>query len=401
MGSLCNSPTTTTQQYTPNAQASGVYSNILNQAQQVASTPYQAYNGELTAPVNSEQLAGIGNVNAAANQAQPYINTAAGYAATGAAPVASVGAGDINQYMSPYNQNVINATQNQFNQSNAQQQSAVLGNAASQGALGGDRSAVAQALTTQAQQSQQAPVIAGLYNQNYSQALGEANTQQQNAQLNAQRSANAGNQFANLGATAESSALQGAGAQLTAGGVQQSTQQAQDTASYQQYLNQLAYPYQNLAFESSIAAPIGGAMGGTQTTTPPSPNPFSQYLGLGITAAAALKRGGRVGYAAGGATPYNFIASAQGYVPTVSGIQAAPQHQFSSPTAANPNALPSAASLKSGITNLKGLYSNLGSPLSLGSGFSPVLPGWQLGPRHDRRDRAWRLRRPVLTRRLG
>ena len=40
-----------------------------NQAQQVASTPYLTFNGELTAPVNSEQLAGIDNVNAAANQA--------------------------------------------------------------------------------------------------------------------------------------------------------------------------------------------------------------------------------------------------------------------------------------------------------------------------------------------
>ena len=49
----------------------------------------------------------------------------------------------------------------------------------SQGAWGGDRSAIAQAELANQQHLAQAPTIAGLENQGYSQALGEFNTQQQ------------------------------------------------------------------------------------------------------------------------------------------------------------------------------------------------------------------------------
>ena len=52
---------------------------------------------------------------------------------------------DIARYQSPYTQQVVDATQAQFNNQNAQQQSQLLGNAAAQNALGGDRAAVAQA----------------------------------------------------------------------------------------------------------------------------------------------------------------------------------------------------------------------------------------------------------------
>ena len=45
-------------------QAAQLYRDILTRAQGVASTPYQAYSGELVAPVNSQQQAGIGNINA-------------------------------------------------------------------------------------------------------------------------------------------------------------------------------------------------------------------------------------------------------------------------------------------------------------------------------------------------
>jgi hypothetical protein len=89
-----------------------------------------------------------------------------------------VTAAQIANYESPYTQAVVNSTQAQFNNQNAQQQQQVVGNAISQGAFGGDRAAVAQALTAGQQQLAQAPVIAGLENQGYSQALGEANTQQ-------------------------------------------------------------------------------------------------------------------------------------------------------------------------------------------------------------------------------
>ena len=55
---------TTTNTSTSSAapQATAAYSNVLNQAANVAATPYQAYTGQLTAPVNSQQTAGIAGV---------------------------------------------------------------------------------------------------------------------------------------------------------------------------------------------------------------------------------------------------------------------------------------------------------------------------------------------------
>lgn len=293
--------------------------------------------------------------------AQPYINTAAGYAAQGAAPVANVGANDINQYMSPYQNAVINSTMANINETNQQQYQGIRGNAASVGALGGSREAVAEAETARQQALASNQTLAGLQNQNYAQALGEANSQQANQQQNAQRAAQGAFTFANLGTTAQNSALQGASAQLQAGGLEQQTNQAGLTAQYQQYLQQLAFPYQQTQFLAGVGLPAAGAMGGTTTTTPPQPNPFSQYAGLGLLGAGLfLKRGGRTPqHMADGGVP-NFMDTPS-YIPSVR-IQV-PQAPRPGTTGATTQAPP--VSLSQGIT---GLYNRLGrgtdSPMS-------------------------------------
>lgn len=93
--------------------------------------------------------------------------------------VPNVDASTISQYMSPYTQSVVDATQKQFANQNEQARQGLIGNAISAGAWGGDRAGIAQAELANQQQLAQAPVIAGLYNQGYGQALSEANQQQQ------------------------------------------------------------------------------------------------------------------------------------------------------------------------------------------------------------------------------
>jgi len=63
--------------------------------------------------------------------------------------------------------------------------------------------------------------------------------------------------------------LQGAQAQIAAGTVQQQTQQAQDTAQYQQFLQQQSYPFQTAQFLANIAEGTGALSGSTTTTTQP------------------------------------------------------------------------------------------------------------------------------------
>src|ERR1019366_1248620 len=73
----------------------------------------------------------------------------------------------------------INATQSQFNNQNAVQGNSLIGQAIASGnAFGGDRAGVAAGNLANQQQMAQAPVIAGLENQGYAQALGEFNNQQ-------------------------------------------------------------------------------------------------------------------------------------------------------------------------------------------------------------------------------
>ena len=304
--------TTQNQNSTYNPTASPQLNTILQNAMSVAQTPYNPYQGQTTAPLNSTQLTGISNVNSAYGTAQPYINTAAGMIQQGSAPITGT---QIENYENPYQTQVINATQANMNENNKQQQQQITGNAAIQGALGGDRVKVAQAETARQQSLADNQTIAGLNSQNYQQALSAA-------QADRTASAQGGVNYANLGTTAQNALLTGANAQLGAGQVQQTTQQAQDTANYNQYLQQQAYPFQTAQWLASIGVPIAGAIGGTTTgtgeTTKPGPSGLQQAIGVATTAASFLKDGGRVGYDTGGSiggTPYSGV-SFPSYVPT-------------------------------------------------------------------------------------
>lgn len=305
--------TSNTSTTAPDSTAAGYYNNLLSSAQGVAATPYQSYTGELTAPVNAQQTAGIGGINAAANYAQPYIQQAAGLATAASTPLTQA---QIQQYQSPYTQDVINATQAQFNNQNQQQQQQLTGNAIAQGALGGNRVGVAQAQLAGQQQLAQAPVLAGLANQGYQQGVQTALSQQQ-AQAQGAYSLGA------LGTAGQNAALTGAGAQVGAGTLQQSTQQAQDQAAYQQFLQQQAYPFQTTQWLAGIDTGVGSQLGGTSTsngsTTGPAPSPFGQIAGLGLAAAGAfLKDGGAVrGFDMGGGIGGSPYGGSSGWVPSI------------------------------------------------------------------------------------
>jgi hypothetical protein len=269
----------TSQQSTTPTNLAGLQS-IFNRVQGAAATPFSPFSGELTAPVNAQQQAGIGNINSAAGSAQPYYAKAADYAASGAAPIQS---GDVSRLMNPFTQSVINATQANFNEDNGQAQQKLKGQAAMMGALGGSGQGVAAAELARQQQLAQAPVIAQLNSQNYSQAV-------QAAQADRSAAGNAAGTFGNLGTAAQQAALQGAGAQINAGTLQQQTQQAADAARYGQYQQQQAFPYAQAQFLSQYGTPAALAQGsstsGSQTS--PGPNPLTQILGLGTAALTAF-----------------------------------------------------------------------------------------------------------------
>lgn len=262
----------------PNPAAMSAYDSLLGTAAGVAATPYTPYSGTLVAPVNEQQYQGVGNINDYAMSAQPAISTAENMATNAAAPLTTE---QIQQYQSPYTADVVNATEAQFANQNAQQLQGVKGNAIAQGAMGGNREAIAEAEMTNQQQLAQAPVIAGLENQGYTTGLNTAETEQQAEAAGAYS-------LGNLGVSGENAALTGANAQVGAGTLEQQTQQAEYSAAYQQFLNQLAYPFQTTQWLAGIDTGVGSQMGGTSSTTQPGPNTTAQDVGLGIAGLAPL-----------------------------------------------------------------------------------------------------------------
>jgi hypothetical protein len=286
------------------------YASVNQAAAQTATNPFQSYGtsgtpvssgytagntGTFVAPVNSEQNAGIAGTNTAANEAQPYYGAATGVLGASQAGVNPINAAaesgtaassapltgnQINQYLSPYLGDVLGSTEQIQNQENQQAQAGQLGNAITSGAFGGDRTGIAAANLQQQEDLANSNVISGIANTGYQSALSTAQGQQQIGLAGANQlasigstaygeGANTASELGSLGTGAQTAGLSGAQAQIAAGTVQQQTQQAQDTAQYNQFLQEQSYPFQVDEFLASIAEGTGALSGSTTTTTQP------------------------------------------------------------------------------------------------------------------------------------
>lgn len=289
---------TVTNQSSPPQQYLDAYSNVINQAQNVASQPLQQYQGQIVAGFSPDQISAMNTVDQSQGIANPYINAAAQSFNNATQPLwastQQFSPSAVSQYESPYTQQVVKATEAQFNNQNATQAAALTGNAVSQGAYGGDRAAVAQSTLAGQQQLAQAPVIAGLENQGYSQALQEFNTQQQ-AQLGANEAnswlnSQAGFGYGQLGSEAQNLTLAGASAQLQSGALQQQLGQEQLNVPYEQFLQQQAYPFQTTGWLGGIAEGLGSAAGGNGSSVGTStPSALSTATGLGTLGLAGYQ----------------------------------------------------------------------------------------------------------------
>ena len=253
------------------------YNAVNARAETVAQAPYQSYSQDpnaFVAPLSQTQQAGIQNTNAMAGAAQPYYGAATGLAAQSTGSV-NPSALNVGQYMNPYTQSVVNATQAAMNQQQGQQLSQQQADAIRGGAFGGDRANLQRAQLMGQQGLAQAQAIAPLYQQNYNQALAAAQQQQGVGlgaeQANRQNLQNAATLFGSIGTNAQQAGLAGAQAQLAAGQTQQQTQQAGLQALYNQFQQQQGFPYQQAQFLANIAegtgALSGNATSGTSTTT--------------------------------------------------------------------------------------------------------------------------------------
>jgi GH24 family phage-related lysozyme (muramidase) len=250
------------------------YNAVNARAETTAEQPFHQYGGEFVAPLTPTQVAGTQATNAAAGQAQPYYGAATALTLGGAKNVGPLTQGQIGYYQNPYTQAVVNPTVQALQQQQGQQLAEQQAQAIKGGAFGGDRANLQRSQLQGQQNLALGQAIAPLYQQGYGQAVQTAQTQQGVVASDLARQMQAGQQVAGLGTGAQQASLQGAQAQLAAGQVGQQTQQAQDTAQYQQFLQERGYPFQVAQFLANIAMGTGALSGSTTSGTQTAPGGF-------------------------------------------------------------------------------------------------------------------------------
>ena len=220
---------------------------------------------------------GIGGFTQYMNQARDFAQQATGqYDPTGTTP----GQVGYQQYMNPYQDEVIAGIEQQFGKAQA---GAGL-SAAQTGAFGGGREGIQRAELGR----QQAQTVGQAQAQNYGQAQQQAQ-QQFASQMG--RYGEAAQQMAGLGGQQQQQAQGDIASLMSAGSVQQQLKQQELDASYRANLQNLYEPYQRLGFTSDIYQGMPTSAMATSMGTAPGTNPLAQGLGAGITALAGAQFG--------------------------------------------------------------------------------------------------------------
>src|SRR5580704_12189846 len=253
---------------------------------------YSAYTGQGPAGLTPQQLQALGFASSTAGQGQGVAagGQGAANALTGfqAPMVTGQGlAGEVNGLLNPSLAGDITATNANIQQNTAQGISGLNNQLASQGAFGGTRQGVADAVAQNLGNQTMAATDAGLNQGNYQQALQTALSSQQGNQNAA--IGGAGVQLGGVNAlTGLGTALSGMNASdlaglLNAGGVAQTTATNQNMFNYQNYLNQYQIPDQQA---STFASILGSLPHNTTQTGNTQGNVYTN--GLATAGGAAL-----------------------------------------------------------------------------------------------------------------
>ena len=268
--------TTTAQQNTLDPFIQQALARNIQAATQVSQLPYQPYSGPRVAgfrPV--EQQAFDIAQQAATNQVGSQQLAQATEAAQRAAAFSpEMFQQNVQGFMNPYQQNVIDATMNRLAQARAERDAATKAQLAASRAFGNERRGVYEAQLAAEQDRNTAETLANLYNQGYGQAASLA-------------SALPGQQLAGAAALAgygnQALQQQQAYANMLAGvgGQQRGMAQQNLDIAYQDFLAQRGYPIEQLKiFQSGLSG-----LPNVQSTTTTKTEPGSGFLGTasGVT----------------------------------------------------------------------------------------------------------------------
>ena len=252
----------TTQQLNPFVQ--DLMTRGFMAAQNVASIPYQAYQGPRIAQFRPQEQQAFQMAEQAATSriGQPQLAQALTAAQQAAGYSPAQFQQNVQGFMSPYQESVVDATMRRLAQSRAERDAATKAQLAASRAFGNERRGVYEAQLAAEQDLNTQQTLANLYQQGYGQAAGLA------SQLPTQQLAASG-QLAGL--SNQMISQEQARQQMLAGAGQAQRQMAQQNLdlAYQDFLAQRGYPMEQLKVLQSGISGTPALTSTTQTTTAP------------------------------------------------------------------------------------------------------------------------------------
>lgn len=273
-----NTSSQTVQESPATQQATGM---ALSQAESIAQRGYTPYTGQTVASETPNQVQGTSQAASGYAPAQSALTSAASGIEKSAGT--QYNSSNLNQYMDPYVQSVLNPTLNQENINYNQQRSALLNSKA--GAFGGDRSALEEGQLEYQHGQNVAKDTADVYSNAYTNA--------QNAFFADQsRQVQAANALAQVGGDIGKLNTDQVQTLMSTGSVGQVLQQAQLNFNYQQFLENRDWSVTNLQpLLAAIDASKGVSRTGTSTPAPGSA--IGEALGAAGAVAGAYFTGGQ------------------------------------------------------------------------------------------------------------
>ena len=285
-----------------------IFKSAENLTQEGSSMPFSA---QQLAGLSQGQRDAITRATAGVGSFEPFLQRGAeaigqgiGQLGTAQQRVAAAGIDPTSyqQFMNPFTEDVIAATQQDIARQGAMQQNQLGAGAVGAGAFGGSRQAVAQSEIARNVMDQQARTGAQLRSQGFQQAqnLAQQAAQQQlrQAQLTGQLGqtvAGLGTQTAALGQLGQQMGVQDVNTLLGIGGLQQGQTQKEFDVARANQLAQQALPFQRIGFLSDIFRGVPALQQTVSRTTTPPPSRGSQLLGLGIAGLGAVGSAGGFG----------------------------------------------------------------------------------------------------------
>lgn len=275
---------TTTEYITRQAPEIEAYKlGLLESSKALANLPRQLPGYEAAALTPQQQQA-IQAGQAGIGAYQPFLQQAGQTLQQGIGQLAGVGQGptqqDLNKYLNPYQQQVIDEINRQAQQKEMQARAS----AVQAGAFGGGREGVLLGELERARLGQ-----VGLAQQSgYESALKAFQNQQQQQLQAAQGLGSLGSMQAGLGASTQQLGITDINTLLGLGSIQQQQAQKEIEARRATQLQAAQEPYGRLGFLSDIYAGAPTAQQTSQQTIAPSTSPLLQAAGLGIAGIGAL-----------------------------------------------------------------------------------------------------------------